>query len=203
MAQQAAGLTVQGLAARRGELTLFADLDFSLGAGQWGCVTGPNGSGKTTLLRVVAGLTRPAAGSVSRPAVDDGGDGAMAYLAHQDGLHGHLTPREQLTLACGPGQSAQDHAVLLAAFGLARVAELQCRFLSHGQRRRLSLALLRITGAVLWLLDEPGSGLDDSGKTLLRELCEWQLDRGGLLLIATHEPLPLNPGPSVEIAFGH
>lgn len=203
MAQAERHLDVRQLAARRGELTLFEALSFQLAAGQWGSLSGPNGSGKTTLLRVIAGLTQPTAGHITLPRAGDGAPQKLAYLGHRDGLHGHLTPREQVGLAGIRDTGNPQCTELLSAVGLERVAELQGRFLSHGQKRRLSLALLRISGAALWLLDEPSTGLDTAGKSLLRELCEWHLARGGLLLVATHEPLTLDREVSLEITFGH
>lgn len=195
-------LRVESVTAQRGELELFRDLSFSLRPGQWARLTGPNGSGKTTLLRIISGLTRPAGGLVEQPVPRDGGGQRLGYLGHRDGLHGHLTPWEQVSLAATRRTAEPQIEVVLQHFGLLRVAQLQCRFLSHGQKRRLALALLRMGGAALWLLDEPSTGLDAMGKTLLKELCEWQLTRGGMLLIATHEPLTLVPEASLEIAFG-
>src|SRR6185437_11053215 len=64
MTSCADGVDAEGLAARRGYATLFANLRFAASAGCALTVTGPNGSGKTTLLRIVAGLTAPVEGEI-------------------------------------------------------------------------------------------------------------------------------------------
>ena len=79
----------------------------------------------------------------------------------------------------------------LAALGLERLAELPARMLSAGQKRRLALARLALTDAPLWLLDEPTLGLDTASIGRFGSLLAAHRDRGGLVVAATHIPLPL------------
>ena len=76
--------------------------------------------------------------------------------------------------------------------GLTRQAELPCRYLSAGQRRRLALARLLLSQRPLWLLDEPFAALDVHGKGLVARLIALHCGQGGIVLAATHEPLGLN-----------
>ena len=99
--ESAGGLHAERLAARRGYVTLFSDVAFSVHGGEVLVVTGPNGSGKTTLLRMLAGLTAPAAGEirwqqhVMRP-FDERLRGAVAFNGHLPALKDELTAEENL-----------------------------------------------------------------------------------------------------------
>ena len=152
-----------GLAAFRGERLVFRDLDFTVAAGGALLLTGPNGSGKSTLLRLLAGLLRPAAGTLTWDGADALADLSaharrVAYLGHQDAVKPALTAVENLRFAARLSGGAAGTA--LAAVGLQDLADLPTRMLSAGQRRRLALARLALSQSPLWLLDEPTIGLD-------------------------------------------
>ncbi|MGH7112488.1 MAG: ABC transporter ATP-binding protein, partial [Stellaceae bacterium] len=94
-------LVAEGLACRRGERLVFADLSFRLSAGGALVLAGTNGSGKTSLIRLVATLIEPAAGRLlwgDRPIADDpaGHRARLAYVGHLDAVKPALTPRETL-----------------------------------------------------------------------------------------------------------
>ncbi len=80
---------------------------------------------------------------------------------------------------------------LLAEVGLARQAELPCRYLSAGQKRRLALARLLVSRRPLWLLDEPFAALDTSGQALVANAMARHCEEGGIIIAATHDPLGL------------
>jgi heme exporter protein A len=82
----------------------------------------------------------------------------------------------------------------LNAWSLLRQRTLPARVLSQGQRRRVSLARLRLLSRPLWLLDEPASALDDAGHITLRETLAAHLAAGGIAVIATHQDLPVASG---------
>jgi heme exporter protein A len=191
-------LTIEKLTCLRGERRLFDGLSFSLKAGQALAVEGANGAGKTSLLRMVAGFLAPAAGSIrltgDGKTVDDGEERGkfIGWLGHQDALKGPLTVAEQLRFFADLHCSKTDIAPVLEQVGLTRQAELPCRYLSAGQRRRLALARLVIGARPLWLLDEPFAALDAAGKALVARLMIEHCGRGGMVLAATHEPLGLS-----------
>jgi heme exporter protein A len=86
-----------------------------------------------------------------------------------------------------------DIAAALASFDLANLADYPAQFLSAGQRRRLALSRLCLVRRVLWLLDEPTTGLDDKSQKKLATVTADHLAQGGLVIAATHGSLGLEP----------
>lgn len=183
----------QELAVWYGERCLFERLDFELGAAQLALLVGANGSGKTTLLRVLAGLTDPTHGAVTWNGVstsdlsaEDRAD--VAYRGHHEALKKDLTLRENLDFHAALWGRVGVSSELLEQLKLDRVAATRSRYLSAGQKRRASLAMLVLSRAKLWLLDEPTTNLDTDGRRLFGEWTRRHLATGGLAVIATHQP---------------
>ena len=189
-------LTAEKLACARGERRLFEKLSFKVRAGQALAVEGANGAGKTSLLRLLAGFLAPASGRVVIQQDGKDSDDAEAratrigWLGHHDGLKPQLTVAEQLHFYAGLYGRKAD-ATVLERVALTRQAELPCRYLSAGQRRRLALARLLVSERPLWLLDEPFAALDTSGQALVAQLMARHCGAGGIIIAATHDPLGL------------
>ncbi|MCK8785256.1 heme ABC exporter ATP-binding protein CcmA [Roseomonas sp. NAR14] len=192
-------LEAEDLACLRGERAVFAGLGFRLAPGGALLLTGANGAGKSSLLRLLAGLLAPAAGRLLWAGEDVQADRAaharrLRYVGHADAAKPALTLRENLALYARLWGG--DAAAALAALDLAPLAELPARVLSAGQRRRLALARLALVPAAtapLWLLDEPTVGLDAASVGRLGALLAAHRAGGGMVVAATHLPLPL-PG---------
>jgi heme exporter protein A len=200
-------LTAKGLAMWRGDQCLFRALDFAVPAGSATQVTGPNGSGKTTLLRVIAGFLRPETGTLAWEGEagdwDEVSRGRVAYCGHLGGIKAELTATENLRFdAALAGADPAGIPALLEDAGLGGCAGLRAGQLSAGQRRRLALARLGLSGAKLWLLDEPQTNLDDSGRHYLRALLAHHLRTGGGAVIASHEPAGLADLAAGRIGLG-
>lgn len=195
-------LQVEDLAIRRGERMLFERLSFAVAAGEAVALIGRNGAGKTSLLRAVAGLLRPAAGTVRFAGVADVAEaraGDLHLIGHLDGLKGGRTAREELAFAAGwCGADAAGLARATEALDLGRLLDLEVRKLSAGQRRRVGLARLVAAPRTLWLLDEPLAPLDGDWRTRVGQLVADHLAGGGMLLAAVHDPLPV-PARTVEV----
>ena len=175
---------VENLAVARGGVTVLQGLGFAVGAGEALILRGPNGSGKTTLLRTLAGLQPPVAGSI------DLAPEAAAYGGHADGLKSTLTVRENLAFWSEiHGTDAVEAA--LAALNLVRLSNRRASDLSAGQKRRLGLARLLVTGRPVWLLDEPTVSLDVASVALFAGVVRKHLAGGGTAVIATHVDLGL------------
>jgi heme exporter protein A len=194
-------LEADGLAAIRGERLVFSGLGFRVPEGGALLLVGPNGSGKSTLLRLVAGLVRAEAGRVRWRGADALSDlaehaGRVAYLGHLDAVKPGLTTAENLLV-----WGARDRvAPALTAVGLEALADLPAKMLSAGQRRRLALARLALRPAPIWLLDEPTLGLDAASVGRFGAMLTEHRGRGGVVLAATHLPLPLPDAAELSLA---
>lgn len=187
-------LVISDLAVARGGLVVLEGVSFTLSPGEALILRGSNGVGKTTLLRTVAGLQPPAAGRVSAPPE------SLAYASHADGLKSALSVTENLSFWAavhGLGRDRLEHA--LEAMDLTRLRERRAAQLSAGQKRRLGLARMLVTGRPVWLLDEPTVSLDQHSVGLFARVVREHLAAGGSALIATHIDLGLSEARVLEL----
>jgi len=186
-------LTVDNLACRRGDLQVLTGLSFGLPVGRALVLRGPNGSGKTTLLRTLAGLTPPVGGKITAD------PDAIIYAGHADGLKAQLSVAENLHFwASVFGTDRIDAA--LAAFDLTGLRDRAAQNLSAGQKRRLGLARLLVSGRKIWLLDEPTVSLDAQNVELFAGVVKSHLANGGGAIIATHIDLGLTGAEILDVS---
>lgn len=188
-------LRVQGLCVARGGIAVLDGVEFALQPGQALVLRGPNGCGKTTLLRTLAGLQPPLAGTISVP------QDALAYASHADGLKPTLTVTENLAFwAAVFGTGAAAVAAALDRMNLAPLAARPAQNLSAGQKRRLGLARMLLTGRPVWALDEPTVSLDAASVRLFADMVRAHLHGGGAAVIATHIDLGLSEATVLDLA---
>jgi heme exporter protein A len=190
------GLTTHKLGCIRGERAVFAGLDLALHPGRAMLLSGPNGSGKSSLLRVLAGLLSPAAGRIDWEGTDIAEDhdrhrARVAYIGHADPLKASLTVAENLAFWAKLYGFDPDVEPALFQFSIESLADVPVRYLSAGQRRRVTLARLALgqnSQAVpaLWLLDEPATGLDPGAVSMLANTILAHLSNEGVAIISTH-----------------
>jgi heme exporter protein A len=200
-------LSAHQLTCVRGERRLFTGLDLSVGAGEWLYVRGENGAGKTSLLRLLAGLAQPESGDVrwcGEPIGEAGREwrSNVMFLGHHAAVKGELTALENLEFAAAldDGELPQADAIAaLQRFGLKGREELPVRFLSAGQKRRVLLARLVTRRARLWILDEPFTALDTKAVNMLSQLVGEHVAGGGMAVVTSHQPVPLEGGKAVEL----
>jgi heme exporter protein A len=199
-------LSVSGLHLWRGDRHVLRGVSFAANPGQCVLLTGKNGAGKTTLLRAIAGLLDPEEGQISwrgAPArqTRDAFHSELAYLGHEPPLKGDLSARENLKFTIGIRRTVSRDEIdaALTRTGAQPFADRSVRMLSAGQRRRVALAGVMLTGAVLWLLDEPTTNLDADGQQLVGALIDEQVGRGGIVVAAVHHRLPLANGNAVDL----
>jgi len=201
-AGECVALRAEGLAAFRAERLVLREVEFAIGAGGALLLLGPNGSGKSTLLRLLAGLKRPDAGTITWDgediATDPGAHAArITYVGHLDAVKPGLTVSENMAFAARLGGGDADAA--LVALDLAPLAALPARMLSAGQRRRLALARLALSRAPLWLLDEPTIGLDAGAIGRFGAILAMHRAAGGVIVAATHIALPMSGATELRL----
>jgi heme exporter protein A len=189
-------LHAQALACRRGGRLLFQGIDLTVDAGQLVWVRGPNGRGKSSLLRLLAGLSRPDSGVVTRTA-------PMVYIGHQHALKDDLSAQEALSFLVALHEGQVDVGAVASALeqmGVKGRRHALVRMLSQGQRRRVSLARLLLSkrGSV-WILDEPLDSLDDQGLALVSQLIVDHRLAGGAVIMTSHQAVNLDPLMTLDL----
>lgn len=189
-----ARLAFERVACLRGDRLLFEDMSFALGNGDAALLTGPNGAGKSSLMRIAAGLLPASAGKVAVA-------GGIGFAGEAAALDARLPLRQALLFWAridGAGRAEVEAA--LEKMGIANLAEVPVRMLSTGQRKRAALARVIAGRAAVWLLDEPGNGLDTASLDRLAAAMAGHRSGGGIVVAATHQPLALPD--AIEIALG-
>ena len=202
-------LSIEGLGLQIGGATILKDVALEIEAGTLVGVIGPNGAGKTTLFNVISGIMKPTSGRV----VMDGTDITSASVSARaraglgrtfqtSSLFPRLTVLENVRLAAqvSLGGSASllriprrsDAATELAleklgAVGLSHKQDTAAGDMSHGDKRKLEIAVLLATDASIVLLDEPMAGVasgDVSG--LVENIRDLQRQKGCTVLMVEH-----------------
>ena len=179
-------LEVKGVAKAFGPRLLFRKVDAALMPGTLSLLAGANGAGKSTLMRVMAGLTRADAGTVSLNIPEE----RLGYMAHATFLYPGLSANENLMFwakAAGLDNAAARVKAALETVGLSRHAEERAGIFSRGMAQRLNLARLILTDPKLILLDEPATGLDVASRRMLLDLMLGARSRGAAILWISHD----------------
>ena len=203
----AARVSAVGLTHRYGARVALEPLSFEAAGPGVVAVTGENGSGKSTLLRIVAGLLRPSGGRVT---LSEGAAEVGAKVRHR--VVGLATPelhfyeefsaRENLRFAAEARVLPDAAAAVsraLASVGLESRASDRVSDFSSGMKQRLRLAFAVLHDPLLVLLDEPGSHLDEAGRTVVRQITE-RIGRERLVMLATNDSREMDlAGTRIEL----
>lgn len=192
-------LEAEKLECMRGDRRLFKDVSFRLEPGKLLYLQGKNGAGKTSLLRILIGLLPPESGALrwqgeNISTLADDYRAQLCYLGHLNAIKEELTALENLLSASALSRhplTEQQVLDALAQVGLAGREDLPCKYLSQGQKRRVALARLVHEQRPLWILDEPFVALDTGAVDWLAELIAQHLDKGGMAVMTTHQPVPI------------
>ncbi len=171
-------------------------LDLTVRAGEFYALLGPNGAGKTTTLRMVVGLLRPDAGSISVLGHDALADPVaakqvMAWISDEPMIYDKLTPFEYLEFVAGlwgiDAAVAQARASdLLRWLGLADDAHHRCEGFSKGMRQKVALAGALVHDPRVIILDEPLTGLDAASARQVKSVLRERVSAGGTVIMTTH-----------------
>ena len=188
----------------RGERPVFSRVSFRLEQGGALTLMGPNGAGKSSLLRILAGLLRPAGGTLAwdgTPLDEDwpAHRRRLHYVGHLDAVKPALTVSETLDGWARLRGAACAAPGALEALGIEALADVPGRYLSAGQRRRLALARLIATPAPLWLLDEPTVTLDANAAARVAAMIARHRAEGGMAVVATHGEIALDAAQRLDL----
>jgi ABC-2 type transport system ATP-binding protein len=171
-----------GVTKRFGDRVALRDVSVSVEPGELLAVIGPNGAGKTTLLTILAGILRPDAGELGRPAREVG------WVPQQAAVYGKLSVRENLKLFARLEKVPDPDAVvarMLEQTGLADRADDELGTLSGGNRQRVNIAVGLLSDPPVLLLDEPSSSLDPRQRERLWEFVDARAHGNGTAVIFT------------------
>ena len=187
-------IATQGLGRRFGGRVAVSEVSLSLDAGDCLALFGPNGAGKTTLLRMLAGLLRPTdgTGSVAGVALPGGAAlrAAIGYISHSSMLYGALSARENVELTArlvGVRDPRAQAERALERMEMGERADTPVRLLSRGMQQRVSIARATVHDPCVVLLDEPFTGLDDSGSAVLGAHLAALRAAGTTMVLVTHQ----------------
>jgi len=204
-------LELREISCHRGDRKLFGELSLSVLPGGVLSVEGRNGSGKTTLLRALCGLTALDDGKICWQGRDITGQreqfvAQVMYLGHRNALKDDLSPMENLQASlriAGHAITGAAARSALEAVGLGPAFhQLPTKVLSEGQKRRVALARLWCDERPLWVLDEPFTALDAHSSQLLRQRLQQHVDRKGVVVVATHQDIGLDPRVIHQLRLG-
>jgi len=192
-------LEVKNVSLSRGGKQLLKAINFSLKPGKWIHIQGDNGIGKTTLLRAICSLIPLDEGQICWAGQDTKDDLPMflqniLFMGHKLALKDELSPLENLLFETQLMQTNPQEEELLEAlnyFGLKGREHVPLVTLSQGQKRRVSLAKLKLSPAPLWILDEPLVALDVQSIKWVTQLMDQHIELGGSILFTSHQPLEL------------
>ncbi len=200
----------QNLSVKRGEELIFTDVSFELSPTESLTISGPNGVGKSTLLRALAGLLPIDSGTFeiktdskeAKPNAE-----YCHYIGHKNAMKAELTVLENLNFwqrTMAQEDTVDDDLIMspeaaVELLGLSHTLDLPFGFLSQGQRRRIALAKLFVSHRPVWLLDEPTAALDKASSDNFANITNSYLEKGGIVIAATHVPLGFKEVKQLEM----
>ena len=198
-ATRTGGLEVHGVHFKIDGKELLNNISLTARPGTLTAIIGGSGAGKTTLSRLIAGYTRPSAGSATFEGHDIHAEYAtmrsrIGMVPQDDVVHRQLTVNQALGYAAElrlpPDTSKQERAQVVAQvleeLDLTKHADTRVDKLSGGQRKRASVALELLTQPSLLILDEPTSGLDPALDRQVMLMLRQLADAGRVVLVVTH-----------------
>lgn len=189
-------LEVENLTVRYGDVLAVDSVSFSARAGEVTAVLGPNGAGKTSTIEVCEGLRRRTSGEVRVLGLDPHEDRRslakrVGIMLQEGGIYPSARPADVIRQYCGLYSSgsggAADPEELIELVGLSERRRTAWRRLSGGEKQRVSLALALAARPAIVFLDEPTSGVDVNGRTMIRSIIRDLADQGCTVILATHE----------------
>ena len=187
---------VKDIVKRYGSFTAVDGVSLEVEPGEIHGFLGPNGAGKTTTIRMIAGLLKPTAGSVSLNGHDiarepEAAKASLGFIPDRPFIYEKLTAGEFLRFHGGlygmePTQVEQRKGEVLDAFELTRWEGELVESFSHGMKQRLVMCAAFLHRPKAVLVDEPMVGLDPRGARLIKDVFRAMSRKGVAILMSTH-----------------
>ena len=194
-----AEVTLRQVSKRFGPIEAVRDLSFAIDNGEFVVLLGPSGAGKTTTLRLITGLERPDAGSISidgRDVTQDPpGTRDIAFVFQQYSLYPHLSVYDNLAFPLrSPARRVPEAAIRKRVEQTSELLHIAGKLgnkatrLSGGEMQRVAIGRALVRDPSIYLMDEPLSSLDAKLRAELRlELKRIQVELGATILYVTHD----------------
>ncbi len=187
-------IEISGLSKAYARTQVLRGLDLEVPWGQVLTVLGPNGSGKTTLVRILAGLARPDEGEVRVAGLDPGRRPErvrrhVGVVTHDALLYDEMTGYENLAFfgrMFGLERIDDRIGEVAALLGVTDRLKQRAGTLSHGFRKRFSIARALLHGPAVLVMDEPESGLDQEALQLLDAAVTEKTEPARSVVVTTH-----------------
>lgn len=192
-------ITLKQLSKSYGQTTVIRNISLTHNAGILG-IAGSNGSGKSTLLKCMAGLLQPNSGCMiwekeNKKLSQSALQSCMGYAAPYISLYRELSVQENLEFLSKLRKLTlrqRELSQLLALVGIEHAQHQLYGKLSTGQQQRVRLASSLFHNPFILLLDEPGSNLDQKGRSLIQSLTKKFKAENKLMVIASNDPQELD-----------
>lgn len=160
---------------------LFSGLSLSILPASLVRIKGPNGSGKSTLLRMLANIQNIQSGKILKSS------NLISYLGHKIGIKDDLSVIEQLEFWA----SLENNETLVPAslhfMKLEDMANMKCYKLSAGNKQKVGLARIMLSGSMMWFLDEADTSLDEQNLEIYKTLIASKVQNNGIVIYASHQ----------------
>ncbi|MGB7100988.1 MAG: ABC transporter ATP-binding protein [Xanthobacteraceae bacterium] len=196
-----ANVVLRHVSKRFGQNEAVRDLSLAINHGEFVVLLGPSGAGKTTTLRLITGLERPDAGSISingrDVTIDPPGTRDIAFVFQQYSLYPHLTVYDNLAFPLrSPARRLPEAAIRKRVGQTAELLHITGKLgnratrLSGGEMQRVAIGRALVRDPAIYLMDEPLSSLDAKLRAELRlELKRIQVELGATILYVTHDQI--------------
>ncbi len=175
-------INIKNINCYRNNLNVFRNISFTVRSKDFVIIRGKNGSGKTSLLLGLAGIL-----------CFDGdikwkkGLNKIGYVGHKNALKENERVNDYIDFWLDFYQSSCKKEDIIKQYSLKNILDYQTNLLSFGQKKLLSFLRLHMLKSLVWLLDEPLSGLDKKNKGLILERIEKHNNSGGATVMTTHD----------------
>lgn len=192
-------ITVENLSFHYGRHRVLEGISFGVKQGQCVGVVGKNGCGKSTLLSILSGIQSPATGSIRYGQCDMQKNRKqyakyVGYVPQENALLEELTVLDNLRLWYLEKEKLEEELEngVLAELGLNSFKNKRVKVLSGGMKKRLSIGCALAANPPILILDEPGAALDLECKQDIAAYLKAYKEKGGVVLITTHEEQELD-----------